>query len=135
MHNYQGANDKETQRAKLPRLLEPACQPGATAVWGAGVGTRGGRPLQELPLMSPNLLMGGEQKIQQLSWCLPWAPSSKQPLHLPGCYMSGDDAEIPWEPEGGISGLEDALGKNSTWDSCSEAAKGREEAVVGKQQL
>lgn len=53
----------------------PAHQPGATGVWGAGVGTRGGGPLQNPAVTGPSLPPGGEQKTQQLSWCHPEPPA------------------------------------------------------------
>lgn len=59
------------------------CQPGVTDVWGAGVGTRDGGPLQEPAVVGPNLLPGGEQKIQhQLSRCHPEPPGQS------GLYIS-----------------------------------------------
>lgn len=45
--------------------------------------------------------------------------------------MSEDDAERPWEPGGGIGGLEDALGKTAL----ETVVEKQPREVEGKQQL
>lgn len=133
MHNYQGTNDKETQRAKLPRLLREWALPTSLGPlvcgvlrWAPEVGDLSKNELWWVPVLPQ---MGNRKSSSCPGATL--NPSSEQPLHLPVCYVSEDEAEISWEPGGGISGLEDALEKTAL-EAVAENQPGN---VEGKQQL